>query len=188
MVVSVTWATSPGGSAASLIDHGTASNGTYGTSQQIYLRHDGLSSINNCAFYFQLKTGSYTGDGSAAADFDEIKGWGDNNSASGHGGIQINMDPSNTTSWNATTWDLSESTKQTTVAFTMHTNVGDQTSSAVTLKEHMDGTAAGGTMTSDGTIPTGVEVSFLIRFQIPTDEDTTGTRQIDQVLKYTFTS
>ena len=189
MVVSVTWATSPSGSAASLIDHGTATNGTYGSSQQIYLRHDGLNSISNCGFYFQLKTGSYTGDFSAAADFDEIKGWGDSNSATGHGGIQVNMDPSNTTGWDVGNWDLDNSNKQTTVAFTMHSLIGDQSTNSVTLKEHMDGTGAGGgSMTSDGEIPTGVEVSFLIRFQIPTDEDTTGIRQIDQVLRYTFTS
>jgi hypothetical protein len=93
------------------------------------------------------------------------------------------MDPTNSTGYNATTWNLSNTTKTTTVAFTMHTSVADTTNNAVTLKEHM---SAG--MSVDGQIPNGVEARFLARFLVPTDEDTAGVRQIDQVLKYTFTS
>jgi len=100
------------------------------------------------------------------------------------------MDPANTTVYNATSWDLSESTKSTGVAFTMRTGTADLLANAVTLKETMDGVGGNsGTMPADGIIPAGVtDARFLIRFLIPADEDTVGIRQIDQVLKYAFTS
>lgn len=184
MTVSITWALTSMGSPVTLVNHGNAANGEYTSpNQNVYIRHDGSNPITNCAFYFQQKASGYTGSFSAAADFTEIKAWGDSSTSSGHGGVQVNMDPTNSTGYNATTWNLSNTTKTTTVAFTMHTSVADTTNNAVTLKEHM---SAG--MSVDGQIPNGVEARFLARFLVPTDEDTAGVRQIDQVLKYTFTS
>jgi hypothetical protein len=44
-------------------------------------------------------------------------------------------------------------------------------------------------MSVDGTIPNGVNnATFQMRIKVPTDEDTAGIRQFDQVMKYTFTS
>jgi len=184
MPVSITWSLISAGPGVTLVDHGNAANGEYTSpNQNVYINHDGVNPITNAAFYFQQKATGYSGSFSAVADFTEIKGWGDNSTVPGHGGVQINMDPTNNSGYNATTWNLSESVKQTGVAFTMNTGVADSSSNAVTLDSEM---ATG--MTVDGEIPSGVEARFLARFQIPTDENTAGVRQIDQVLKYTFTS
>jgi hypothetical protein len=93
------------------------------------------------------------------------------------------MDPTNTTGWNVTTWGLSNATKQTAVAFTMSNGIGDVIGNGVTLPTEM---SVG--MLVDGEIPTGVEASFLCRIRVPTDEDLAGTREIQQVLRYSFTS
>jgi len=183
MPVSITWSAASLGSAITNIDYGAVSNGAYTSAVTTYLNHDGLNSITQAGFFFQQKVTGYSGSFSGSIDFTEIKGWGDDDTVNGHGGAQVNMDPTNNTGWNVTTWDLSESTKQTSVAFTMNAGVADTSPNWILLNSNM---AAG--MTVDGTIPTGVEASFLTRFQVPTDEDTVGTRQIDKVLKYTFTS
>lgn len=187
MPVSITWSSTSGGAATTLIDHGSVANGAYSSpNQDVYLSHDGLNSITACAFYFQAKASGYTGAASGVLDFAEIKAYGDLSTVSGHGGVQLNMDPLNASVYNATTWDLSESVKSVgspTYAFTMKTGTGDTSSTAVTLNALM---SAG--MTVEGEIPTGVEARFLARFQVPTDEDTAGIRQLEQVLLYTFTS
>lgn len=184
MPVSITWSEVSSGPAITSVDHGTVGNGAYTSPNlQVYINHDGANPITDCKFFFQQKATGYAGDASASLDFSEIKAWGDDSTVAGHGGVQVNMDPSNNSGYNATTWDLSESTKQTGEAFTMYTGVGDTSAAGVTLDAEM---AVG--MTTDGEIPAGVETSFLCRFQIPTDEDTVGIRQIDQTLKYVFTS
>lgn len=189
MTVAITWALSALGTGISEIDHGNVSSGAYTAATQVYVRHDGANPITNCGFYFAQKASGYAGAQSAALDYSEIiSEWGDESVAADHGGIQVNMDPDNLTGYNASTWGLSESTKQTTVAFTAHSGVGNNAANKVFLKEHMDGTLSGGGMPTDGEIPSGIEVSFLCRFQIPTNEAVLGIREIDQVLAYTYTS
>jgi hypothetical protein len=81
---------------------------------------------------------------------------------------------------------MSESQKTSSdgYKFTMRTGVGDASGNAVTLSEKMSAS-----MSVDGTIPNAVtSATFQIRIKIPTDEDTAGVRQFDQVLKYTYTS
>jgi hypothetical protein len=185
MPVSITWSTSDNGSAISSVNHGNTANGSNTTAQQIFIRHDGGNPITGCAFYFGQKGGTYSGDFDAATDFAEIKGWGDGGTANAFGGVQINMDAEGSFSGGAT-WDMSESQKTSSdgYKFTMRTGTGDGSSNAVTLSEKMSSS-----MSVDGTIPNGVtSASFQIRIKVPTDEDTAGVRQFDQVLKYTYTS
>lgn len=183
MPVSIIWSDSSLGSQVDEIDHGNVANGAYTTAETIFLRHDGDNTITSCAFYFKQVVDGYGGGFSGPADYSEIKSWGDNDTANGHGGIQLNMDPGNTTGWHVTTWGLSEATKQTAIAFTMSNGIGDVIGNAVTLPTEM---SVG--MLVDGEIPTGVEASFLCRIKVPTDEDLAGTREIQQVLRYSFTS
>lgn len=185
MPVSITWSATNNGTAITSVNHGNAANGTNTTAQQVFIRHDGANPITGCAFYFGQKTGSYTGSFNAAADFAEIKAWGDGGTANAFGGVQVNMDAEGGFSGGAT-WGMSESQKTSSdgYKFTMRTGVADASGNAVTLSEKMSAS-----MSVDGTIPNGVtSATFQIRIKIPTDEDTAGVRQFDQVLKYTYTS
>ena len=178
MTVAINWSLTPAGAAITDFEFPTISNGDTSSHQQIYLSHDGASSITGCGFYFREVVGGYTGDDSPAEDFAEIKSWGDySDDANGFGGAQIEMDPV------GAAWGLTHLVKSTATAFVLRSGVGDTPDNAVTLVTEMSPS-----MVTDGVIPTGVEVSFLIRFQVPTNEDVAGVRQIQQVFKYTFTS
>lgn len=185
MAVSITWSATAGGTAITNVNHGNAANGAVTSAQQVYIRHDGTNPITGCSFYFGQKTGSYTGSFNAAADFTEIRAWGDGGTANAFGGVQVNMDAEGGFSGGAS-WDMSESQKTSTdgYKFTMRTGTADVTGNSVDLSEKMSAS-----MSVDGTIPNGItNVTFQIRIKIPTDEDTAGIRQFDQVLKFTYTS
>jgi hypothetical protein len=185
MAVSITWSLTDNGAAETLIDHGNAANGENTTATQIYIRHDGTNEITNCAFYFAEKSGSYTGSLNAVADYAEMLAWGDAGVADDWGGIQVNMDAEGGFSGGAT-WGMSESQKTSAdgYKFTARTGVGDGSANGVTLSEKMSAS-----MSVDGTIPNAItNTTFQLRIKIPTNEDTAGVRQFDQVLKYTFTS
>ena len=185
MAVSITWSSTAGGVGITSVSHGSATNGANTTAQQIFVRHDGTNPITACAFYFAQKSGSYTGGFTATTDFAELLAWGDGATANAFGGVQINMDSEGSFSGGAT-WDMSQSQKTSVdgLKFTVRTSTGDATGTAVTLSEKMSTS-----MSTNGTLPNAVtNASFQIRLKVPTDEDTAGTRQFDQVLKYTFTS
>jgi hypothetical protein len=184
-MVSITWSASAGGATITSVNHGSAANGANTSAQQIYLRHDGDNAITGCGFYFVQKAGAYTGDFNAPTDLAEITAWGDEDSSSGFGGIQINMNAEGTFDGGAT-WDMDESTKTSPdgLKFTMRTGTGNSAANAVTLSETMSAS-----MSENGTIPSSInDVTFQIRIKVPTDEDTPGVRQFDQVLKFVFTS
>lgn len=185
MAVSITWSTTAGGTGITSVSHGTSVNGGNTTAQQLYLRHDGLNPITACAFYFAQKSGSYTGSATAADDFTELLAWGDEVAVDDFGGIQVNMDAEGSFSGGAT-WGMSESQKTSVdgYKFTARTGTADSNSNAVVLSEKMSAS-----MSTNGVIPAGVQdATFQIRVLVPTAEDTAGTRQFDQVLKFTYTS
>lgn len=185
MAVSITWSNTAGGGGITGVSHGSSSNGSNTTAQQVFIRHDGSNPITGCAFYFAQKSGSYSGNDTAAGDFAELLAWGDGATANAFGGVQINMNAEGSFD-GGSTWGMSESQKTSVdgYKFTLRTGTADNTSNAVTLSEKMSAS-----MSTNGTIPNGVtDASFQIRIKIPTDEDTAGTRQFDQVLKYTYTS
>jgi hypothetical protein len=185
MAVLITWSSTAGGGAISNVNHGSISNGTNTTEQQVFVRHDGLNSITAAGFYFAQKSGSYTGTFTAAGDFTEIVGWGDGVAANDFGGIQVNMDSEGTFSGGAT-WGMSESQKTSVdgLKYTVRTGVANSLGNKVLLSEKMSTS-----MSVDGILPAAVNnASFQLRIKAPTSETTTGTRQFDQVLSYTYTS
>ena len=185
MAVSITWSLTDNGTAETLIDHGSASNGSNTTERQIYLRHNGVNPITDCGFYFTTKSGAYTGGLNAVADFAEMLAWGDAGVADDWGGVQVNMDAEGGFSGGAT-WGMSESQKTSAdgYKFTLRSGTADSSANALTLSEKMSAS-----MTVNGEIPAGVtNTTFQLRIKVPTNEDTAGVRQFDQVLKYTFTS
>lgn len=182
-MVAIIWSLTSQGSGITDLDHGSLENGESSDIANVFLRHDGNNAITDCSFYFQAKTGVYSGAFTAAADFAEIRGWGDASVIADHGGVQINMDPTNNTSYNVSTWDLDESTKATAVAFTMHTGTGDSVNNSVLLNANMSAN-----MNINGEIPVGAEAEFMVRWNIPSSEDAAGARQITQTLQFTYTS
>jgi len=181
MSVNVIWSYTNGGTAISdLINHGNIANGNTSTAKTIYLRHDGASEITNVGVYIRQYSGTYNGDATAASDFAEIIAWGDNSASNTFGGIHINWDAVG--AFPAASWPLYND-KDPSNGFTHRTGVGDSEGNAVTIP-----TATGATTAGEIEAGASPNVRFQLRVQVPTAEDTTGTRQFDQVIRYSFTS
>lgn len=188
MAVNITWSTSNGGSSITDLDHGEDAAGTTLTDQEIYVRHDGASPITACKFYLAATPdASYTGSHSPSDDLAELLSWGDGEaegepaSSTGFGGFQINMDA---TGAYAESWpSFGSEGDDGDPAVALRTGVGDSQDNGVTLHTSMG-------ISTAGEIPVGTapNVRFRARIVIPEDETTPGTRQVDQRLKFTFTS
>lgn len=182
MAVNITWsATENGTQISDPLDHGQKENGEITDVESIFLRHDGANQITNARMYIDEKSGVYGGDFAAATDLAEIIGWGDGGVADAFGGFQINMDANGgfpNGSWPTV------GTKQPSNGSAFFTGVGDSAVNGVTLT-----TAMGAGVTSNGIIAAAAtDVNFSARVEIPFDEDTSGIRQFDSKLRFTFTS
>lgn len=174
MAVGLIWSFTNGGDAiVDIVDHGNASNGANTASQVIYIRHDGVNPITNTGLYIRQYSGSYTGAATAVDDYQELLSWGDATVAADFGGFEV--------SFNGSTWP-SVSSKSPSNAFVARTGTGDNETNAVTLPTATGADVAGEIQASE------TDVNFTCRIVVPTNEDTVGLRQFDQVLRYTFTS
>ena len=185
MSVDVTWSTTNGGSAISDYVEHEAANGASSTAQTIFLRHNGSNAITGVALYIREFSGTYNGDGTAAADLAELIAWGDESSATAYGGILINWDATNQSGLGAfasANWPTYDD-KSKTYGMVHRTGVGDSDENAVTLP-------VGTGISTAGQIPAGAapNVRFQMRINVPQDEDTVGIRLFDQVVKYSYTS
>jgi hypothetical protein len=168
------------------LDHGSGSNGDTLTAQEVSISHDGSNQITNCKFYLAAYSGTYTGGATAAADLAEIIAWGDSqatapgDTAADFGGLQLNMNAAG--GFPSGDWPT-HATKSGANFNVFRTGAGNSSVNAITLP-----IAMGGGMVTDGVIPAGGEVSFRCRVQLPTNEDTVGARQVDQKLRFTYTS
>jgi hypothetical protein len=176
MVVSITWSASEGGTAIpEPLDHGNIANGTQSTAQDLFVRHDGTNPITSVGYYAQAFSGDYAGNGgnaSAAADFTELIGWGDNYLATDEGGFLINQNRAG--AFPATDSEVHK------------TGTGDSASNAFTLQA--TSFTAASTGTTAGQLDSGDESQVNVYIAVPTTENTAGVRLFDQVLKFTFTS
>jgi len=166
MVVSITWSeTSRGAASSAPLDWGNIGNGENST-DDLYIRHDGSEKIYDCVFYIQAYTGSYTGGASAAADYSELIGWGDGDDTEGFLINQTHLTASPGTY-------VTHKTGQGTAA------------APITL---LDDIIIDGPGAADGEIASGEEGHIKVKIAVPSGENVAGTRQFDQVLKYTYTS
>lgn len=180
-MVTIFWSLTNGGPAISApLDHGTDAAGITLTTQEIFLRHNGVNQITNCGFYAAAYSGSYIGAYSPSLDLAELFEWGDGATAAAFGGFQINMDAisgylGNWPGWN----DKSGSTYNV-----FRTGFGDSVVNKILLATEM------GLISAAGIIQTGSSpnVRFKARVQLPTDETGAGTRQFDQRLRFVYTS
>lgn len=185
MAVNITWSSTEGGTGFTSLAHGDTTIGIPTDQEIVYLRHDGSNAITNCKIYLGPKSGIYTGDVSAAADYAELISWGDASVSYSWGGVQINMNAEGSFD-GGSTWGMSESQKTSTdgLKFTIRTATGNQSSTAVTLSEKM---SSG--MSTDGTIPAALtSARFAMRILVPEDENTAGAREFELFTSYTYTN
>jgi hypothetical protein len=160
-------------------NHRSDTNGTILSDEEVFLEHDGDNPITGCKFFIGEKTAPYAGDFSASADLAELLAWGDDATEDGFGGAQVNMDAINSYAASWPTYLSPDNAKTKT----FKTGIGDSSANGIILHSSMG-------LVSTGTIQAGTSpnVRFKLRIQLPTDEDTAGTREFDQKLRYTFTS
>lgn len=180
MTVSIIWSSTNGGaSITSPLDHGTVDNGSESIAQEIFLRHDGANNITDSALYVRQVSGTYSGAFTAATDLAEFLDWGDATTESAFGGFMANF---NATTAYATGWPVYNS-KSPSGGTIFRTGVGDSEENAITIPTTTGATAAGEIQA--GSSP---NVRFQTKIVIPSSEDTLGIRQLETVLRYTFTS
>lgn len=186
MSVLITWATTSAGASEEELDAGDVSNGANTAATTIYLSHDHSGDIVSARLFVIQKLSTYDGAATAADDLSEVIGWGDESTANGFGGLQIN---SNTAGGfdGGSTWGMSESQKTSVdgLKFTARTGVGNTAPLGVLVpvEAHNSGPA----MVTPGSIPATTEVAFQIRIKVPTDEGTLGAREVSLALSYTYT-
>lgn len=183
MAVNIIWSLTNGGEPlTSVVDHGNSSNGASTADTTIFLRHDGDNEITDAALYVRQYSGTYSGSFTPSADISEMLSWADAVTESGFGGFLVNF---NALGSFATGWPLYNDKSPAAGGFVHRTGIGDSEGNAVTIP-----TVAGAGVSSAGVIATGLtpDVSFAVRGQVPSDEDTIGVRQWDQVLRFSYTS
>ena len=188
MSVNIIWSLTNGGDPIStVLDHGNNSNGDTTTGMELFVRHDGINAITNVGLYMRAYSGTYSGTFTAVSDFTEIVGWGTEAADSAEwGGFMCNFNA--TGSYPAASWPTFLD-KLTTLpgtpgnGFVHMTGIGDSELNAVTIP-----TVTGATTAGEIQISTSPNVRFKVRVAIPTNEQTVGIRQWDQVLRYSYTS
>lgn len=175
MSINITWSSTNGGSAITSLDHGSGSAASTLTEQQIYIRHSGTSPISQCKFYLS-SSGS-----NPSVDLAEILSWGDGSTSSSFGGILLNMNANG--GFPVADWPTYDD-KFGTNYNVFRTNVGDNGTNGILLPQAMGLTGSAGVLQ----IGDSPDVSFKCRIQIPTDETDLGSRQFDQVMRFSFTS
>lgn len=143
------------------INHGNVANGEETYPEDIYISHDGSNEITDCKFYCQQFTGIYEGGQTAALDFDELKAWGDGLVSDS---FLIDVDHDGVYEYNLRTGQM------------------DEEVNAVNL----DDASAGGTNSDD--IGVAGEAHIKLKIVVPSTESVPGVRQLDFLMKYSYTS
>ncbi len=125
----------------------------------IYISHNNPSNITN----FKLYITPYTGDGdfnNKTAGYWDLLGWGDGNSASSFGGLQISWDGTNWPVYNKKDNNPNPSGLNTTI----RTGVGDKASTAIIIPVDV-----GTGVATEGVIPAGEfpGIKFKYRVWVP---------------------
>lgn len=161
---------------------GAKANGQATDALTLYLRHDGADSVTDMAFYIDEYDGAYIGDATAAADYTELKDWGDAVTSPAFGGLQINQNAIG--AFPSASWPLFNShISGDGFGYVFNSNQGSTSLNAISLLPESGAIAEG--ELQDGVAP---DVRVQLRLAVPDDEDTTGVRQFNLKWAYTFTS
>jgi len=166
MTVNITWSENAGGSAITSVSWGNIQNGDEATAKDVYFWHDGTEKITNCQLYIQPFSGTYNGSASAQDDYNELIAWGDGASDEG--------------------FLLNQNTENGSSSYQTHNSSQGTASAPFTLSRNAV-IGAGGAGTA-GELDAGETAHIQVKIKVPSGEDTAGTRQFDQCLKYTYTS
>ena len=181
MAVNLTWSESNGGAAISgALEHGDVPNGSSSNEKEVFLRHDRSHEITDAKLFIRAVSSGYTGGFTAASDLAEMLAWADATTSDGFGGLLINWNA--TGSYPSADWP-SSSNKSPTNGVAIRTGVGDSEANAITIPT-VAGTSPAGTIAT-GSSP---NVRWKFRFDVPTDEDTIGIRQVEAIISFNFTS
>ena len=177
----VTFSTTNGGVAISGTRNlGNAANAQKTTASVLYLRHDASNALTNVGFYLDEFSGTYTGGATAESDLSEVQAWGDATVANNFGGIQCNQDALG--AFPEESWPLYNSHTRN-YGVVCNTSQGSSTTNAVELSTRT-GAQAAGELQAGGS----PNVRLQLRAEVPNAEDKVGVRQIDLVMRYTYTS
>ncbi len=182
MAVQITWKESA--VAITSLNHGSVAAGGSSTIRTLTIEHDGENQITNCRFWIDTKSGAYGGGATPAADLAEMLEWGDALTAAGFGGLKLNMDAA--AAFPVGKWP-SYSDKYGSDYSAFYTGRGDTADNGVLLHINMNSTPI---MPANGVIPASCTTwpSFACRIEVPTSEGTTGVRQFEHKLRFTYTS
>jgi hypothetical protein len=171
VAVDITWSESQGGAAITPpLSWGNVGNGN-SAEDELFIRHDGVEKITDCAYYIQAYTGSYTGSFDAATDYAELLAWGAGNTE----GFLINQDLLGGWAAGYTSHKTGRGTSTVPITLDSDSIIGEASLD--------DGEIEG----SNG--PGGAEEAHIkVKIAVPAAEGDAGTRQFDQCLKYTYTS
>jgi hypothetical protein len=170
MVVDITWSESQAGSAiSSPLSWGNVGNGS-SLEDDLYIRHDGVEKITNCAYYIQAYTGTYEGSFDAATDYAELLSWGSDDTD----GFLINQNLLGSFPGGS---------------YVSHKTDRGTSASPITLDSD---SIIGGASLSDGEMEGSAvgseEAHIKVKIAVPSAETGAGTRYFDQCLRYTYTS
>lgn len=184
MAVNIYWAGDDAGTPLEqTYDHGDVANGANSAAQTIYLYHNASDDLNNCGLYLAQKSGIYTGDSSAAEDYQELLDWGDGVTATSFGGLCVNMDAAGTWADGWPVWN----DKNPTYGFVCRTNIADTIDNAIDLSSRT-GASSDGVLQANPPNGYGIGVAFQVRVTAPSEENVPGVRQFDLCLYYTQSS
>lgn len=181
MAPTITWSTTLSGASITEQDLDDIANGVDGAAHDIYIRHSDLSNpITLAKLYISAPIREvYEGTEDGHTDFSEMIAWGDATTSTGFGGIQIKFTGSN---W--PTYLLKDRDPGADAAYTIRTGKGDSSANAIIIPLEAIGDGTG----VDGTIAVGESnTRFQIKVVVPSDEDTTGIRQIQLNLVFSYT-
>jgi len=143
------------------VNNGKVANSHETYPEDIYIRHDSLNEITDCKFYFCAYSGNYNGKKTPALDMSELVEWGDGDAAKGYL-IDVNHDG--------------------IFDYNLRTGQMDSSANAVVLND----VDAGGTNPDD--IGPGEEAHIALKLSIPSTVDTSGVRQLDFLMSYSYTN
>ena len=160
-----------------LVALGEINSGASSTEQDIFITHDSIAAITECAWYITRYVGSDYPGSDADADLVEILGWGDDGVVAG-GGLLLNQTI-------PVGWSTGTSFDAVVANWTLFASGTGETDSQITLDKDA---ISVGSASVDGTIPLSGEAHVQIKMQIPSSISGAGHRGVLLVFAFSAIS
>lgn len=143
------------------INNGNVANGYETYPEDIYIRHTNTHEITDCKFYLDAYSGEYNGKKTAALDLTELIEWGDSDASKGF---------------------LIDTNHDGTFDYNLRTGQMDSSVNGVALND----VDAGGSNPDD--IGPDGEGHIKVKIAVPSSVTSSGVRQFDFLMSYSYTS